>query len=444
MGAYPPRKDQRILAAALVGTVVEYYDFYLFGFAAALVFGPLFFPAQSPAAQTLASLLTFGLAYVARPAGAVAFGHVGDRIGRKSSLVMSMLIMGTCTVSIAFLPTYGMAEASGVGWFAPALLLLLRFGQGLGLGGEMAGATLLAIEHASPGWKARYGAAPIMGATIGNIVAAGMFLLMGTMLTDVHFVTWGWRLPFLASAVLVATALWVRLRIAETPEFRAHLANNTPAQAPLTKLIKEHKVAMLAGIAGVIGPFGMIFMAGPFALAEATGPLNYSRERFLAIQVIAMLVNLPAIMWAARHAERHSPGKTIISGAGLMSAAGLFFGVALGSRSLPLAALSLCSLSIAMAAVFVPISAWLAGLFPVSVRYSGFAFSYSTGSMISGALFPTIAVMMSAAGWFNFVGLLLSGSAVLTIAAVCLGRHCNSYESIPTSQSILRCSRGLM
>ena len=210
----PIRANARILAAALVGTAVEFYDFYIYATAAALVFGPLFFPAESATAQTLFAFMSFGIAFIARPVGAIAFGHFGDRIGRKSTLVASLLLMGTSTLLIGLLPTYAM-----VGWIAPALLCLMRFGQGFGLGGEWGGAALLAVENAPKGWEARFGAAPQLGAPVGFLAANGLFLLLGLGLSDADFAAWGWRIPFIASSVLVAIGLWIRLKIGETAAF---------------------------------------------------------------------------------------------------------------------------------------------------------------------------------------------------------------------------------
>src|SRR5262245_56162537 len=188
----------RVLGASLVGTAVEFYDFYIYATAASLVFGPLFFPSESASAQLMSSYATFAIAFIARPVGAVFFGHFGDRIGRKSTLVASLLLMGGSTMAIAFLPTYAQA-----GWIAPLLLCILRFGQGFGLGGEWGGAALLAVENAPPGWRARFGIFPQLGAPVGFIAANGFFLLLGLFLTQEQFVSWGWRVPFIASALLV-------------------------------------------------------------------------------------------------------------------------------------------------------------------------------------------------------------------------------------------------
>ena len=206
--------NRRVLLASLVGTSVEFYDFYIYATAAALVFGPLFFPATSPSMQLLASYASLGVAFVARPVGAWAFGHYGDRIGRKSTLVASLMLMGASTLLIAFLPTYQTA-----GWLAPLLLCILRFGQGFGLGGEWGGAALLAVENAPPGWHGRFGMVPQLGAPVGFIAANGLFLLLGATMTGQQFIDWGWRVPFLLSIVLVGLGLWVRLKLSETPAF---------------------------------------------------------------------------------------------------------------------------------------------------------------------------------------------------------------------------------
>ena len=209
-------RHKRVLAASLIGTAVEFYDFYIYATAASLVFGPLFFPATSPAAQLMAAYGSLALAFFARPLGAAVFGHYGDRIGRKATLVTSLMLMGGSTLAIGFLPTY-----QAIGWWAPMILCILRFGQGFGLGGEWGGAALLAVENAPPGWRARFGMFPQLGAPVGFLAANGLFLILGVFLTDKDFFAWGWRLPFLGSAVLVFLGLWVRLKLSETPEFAA-------------------------------------------------------------------------------------------------------------------------------------------------------------------------------------------------------------------------------
>src|SRR5687768_64061 len=282
--ASPLVTHRRVLAASLVGTAVEFYDFYVYATAAALVFGPLFFPAESTAAQQLLSFMSFGLAFVARPVGAIAFGHFGDRLGRKSTLVASLLLMGISTLLIAFLPTYAM-----VGWVAPLLLCTLRFGQGFGLGGEWGGATLLAVENAPKGWEARFGSAPQLGAPVGFLAANGLFLWLGLALPDEAFVAWGWRVPFLLSAVLVGIGLWVRLRIGETPAFKDAREKAPPPRVPLGTVLRHHWAPTLAAAAGVVACFSIFYLSTAFALSFLTAERDAPREAVLALQLAANL-----------------------------------------------------------------------------------------------------------------------------------------------------------
>src|SRR4051812_36674688 len=246
---------RRVLAASLIGTSIEFYDFYVYTTAAALVFGELFFPQASKAMGQLASLATIGVAFVARPLGSLFFGHFGDRIGRKSTLVASLLTMGISTTLVALLPTYIQA-----GWIAALLLCVLRFGQGFGLGGEWGGAALLAVENAPEGKRARFGMFPQMGAPVGFIAANGLFLILGAWLTPEQFLAWGWRLPFLGSAALVGVGLWVRLKLTETPAFAAAIAHEAPPAVPLGELLRDHWKATLCGTLAAICCFAVYYL----------------------------------------------------------------------------------------------------------------------------------------------------------------------------------------
>lgn len=411
----PLRGNLRILFASMIGTAVEYYDFFIYGTAAALFFGPLFFPAESPAAQTLFAFMSFGIAFFARPVGALAFGHFGDRIGRKSTLVVSLMLMGLSTVAIAFVPSYAM-----IGWVAPVLLCILRFGQGLGLGGEWAGAALLAVENAPPGWEARFGAAPQLGIPLGFIMANGAFLLLGLTLTDAQFSEWGWRVPFLASAVLIALGLWVRLRLQETPAFRAAQERGAPEPVPLVTLLRDHLGTVIAGSAGVVACYAIFYLATAYALAEASGPLGYSREMFLAIQLFASLFLAVGTCVAATLADRISPGKTIALGSLIAIPVGFAFGPALASGSLLLAGGIICVTLFFMSFANAPLGGWLPSLFPVGVRYSGVAFAFNLGGIIGGALFPVAAQSLSVFGLGSQAGLLLALAGLVSFAGVTL------------------------
>lgn len=414
---HPVRANFRILTASLVGTAVEFYDFYIYATAAALVFGPLFFPEQSPAAQLALSFLTFGIAFFARPVGAVAFGHFGDRLGRKSTLVASLLLMGVSTLLIAFLPTYAQA-----GWIAPALLCLLRFGQGFGLGGEWGGAALLAVENAPRGWEARFGAAPQLGAPVGFLAANGLFLLLGLWLSDEAFREWGWRVPFLLSAVLVGLGLWVRLRIGETPAFRAALEREAPPAVPLARLLTRHPAAVFAGTAGAVACFAIFYLATAYALAQGTTSLGYPRETFLAVQLGANCFLAVGIVVAAFHADRTSARRTLAQGALAAVAIGIAFGPGLASGSLPTVFATLAAALLVMGFVYGPLGSWLPTLFPPLVRYSGVSVAFNMGGIVGGALTPYAAQILAAEGAGSLAGLLISAAGVLTFAGVMLAR----------------------
>jgi MFS family permease len=294
--------NRRVLTASLVGTAVEFYDFYIYATAASLVFGQLFFPSKSASLQQMASFASLGVAFLARPLGAVAFGHFGDRVGRKSTLVASLMLMGGSTLAIAFLPTYAMA-----GWLAPTLLCLLRFGQGFGLGGEWGGAALLAVENAPPGWRARFGMFPQLGAPVGFIAANGLFLLLGLILTPEQFLAWGWRLPFLGSAALVGVGLWVRLKLTETPAFAAAIAHEAPPAVPLGELLRDHWKATLCGTLAAICCFAVYYLMTAFALGYGVTTLGYSRTAMLSVQLGAILLMAVGIVAAGYWSDASQP-----------------------------------------------------------------------------------------------------------------------------------------
>lgn len=404
---------RRILAASLVGTAVEFYDFYIYATAASLVFGPLFFPSSSPSAQLMASYATFAIAFFARPVGAAAFGHFGDRIGRKSTLVASLLMMGLSTFFIAFLPTYAMA-----GWVAPALLCLLRFGQGFGLGGEWGGAALLAVENAPPGWRGRYGMFPQLGAPVGFVAANGLFLLLGLVLTAEDFQAWGWRLPFLASIVLVGVGLWVRLKLTETPAFEAALAAAPPPRVPLGELLIRHPLATLAGTFAVVACFAIFYLTTAFALGYGTATLGYARETFLAVQLGAIGFMAAGILIAGWWSDRATPRRVLAIGCILTVGAGFLLGPMMGAGSLTLIWAFLALALFLMGLVYGPLGAFLPSLFPARVRYTGVSMAFNVGGIIGGGLAPMAAQMLAGAGGLAYVGLYLSAAALISLLAL--------------------------
>ncbi|MBE1527975.1 MFS family permease [Sphingopyxis sp. OAS728] len=405
----PYRAHRRILAASLVGTAVEFYDFYIYGTAAALVFGPLFFPSESPSAQLMLSFMSFGLAFFARPVGAIVFGHYGDRIGRKSTLVASLMLMGASTLLIAFLPTYAM-----VGWVAPLLLCILRFGQGFGLGGEWGGAALLAVENAPPGWKSRFGMFPQLGAPVGFIAANGLFLLLGLGLSDQEFASWGWRIPFLFSALLVGLGLWVRLKIGETPDFQEALEKEAPVGVPLGELFRHHLLPTLAGTFAVVACFAIFYLATSFALAHGTTALGYPKEQFLLIQLGAILFMAGGIVFAGYVSDVTSAQRVLTWGCGATVLIGFLFGPALASGGWLSIFLGLASALFVMGLVYGPLGSWLTALFPVQVRYTGASVTFNAGGILGGAMAPIIAQALADRGGTEMVGLYLALAGVVS------------------------------
>ncbi len=404
------RGTARVLLASLVGTSVEFYDFYIFATAASLVFGPLFFAPSSPSAQLIWSYAIAGAAFFVRPLGGALFGHFGDRVGRKSTLVASLLLMGISTALIAFLPTFATA-----GYWAPALLCLLRVGQGLGLGGEWSGAALLAVENAPPGMRGRFGMVPQLGAPVGFIMANGFFLLLGAMLSPAQFTAWGWRVPFVASAVLVALGLWVRLNLAETAVFAHAMAEAPPPRVPIGIVLRDHLGRTVAGVLGAVVCFALYYLATAFALGYGTTTLGYPRQAFLEVQLVAILFMAAGIVLAGWLADRHDPRRVLIWGCLGTIVTGLILAPLLGSGSLAAVFVFLAIALTAMGFVYGPLGAWLPSLFPPRVRYTATALAFNIGGVIGGALTPAVAAAMAVRGGLAPVGLYLAGAAVLSL-----------------------------
>ena len=331
---------RQVLFASLIGTTIEFFDFYIYATAAVLVFPKLFFPGSDPAAATLESLATFGIAFLARPVGSALFGHFGDRIGRKTTLVIALSAMGISTVAIGALPTY-----RTIGFAAPLLLALCRFGQGLGLGGEWGGAVLLAIENAPPHKRAWYGMFPQLGAPAGFLLSGGTFLLLSRWLTDKQFFSFGWRLPFLASAVLVFLGLYVRLTITETPVFREALSRGDQVKVPMLSVFRDYTKALVAGILVSLATFVLFYLMTVFALSWGTNALGYSRSKFLVIQLIgicffALFIPVSAVL-AERGRRRVMLGVTVAIAIFGLVLAPLFIAGTTGAMSMMILGLSL-------------------------------------------------------------------------------------------------------
>jgi metabolite-proton symporter len=421
-----------VLFASLIGTTIEFFDFYIYATAAVLVFPKLFFPAADPAAATLSSLATFAIAFFARPVGSAVFGHFGDRIGRKATLVAALLTMGVSTVVIGLLPTY-----ATIGTAAPLLLALCRFGQGLGLGGEWGGAVLLATENAPPGKRAWYGMFPQLGAPIGFFLSGGIFLLLSQVLTDEQFFGFGWRIPFLASAALVGVGLYVRLKITETPAFRAVLERNERVKVPVLAVLQQHLRPLVLGTIIAVATFVMFYLLTVFALNWGTSALHFSRKQFLQLQLFSVVFFALTIPVSAVLADRHGRRAVMILVSLAIAAFGLLFAPMFGSGQFGTVALFMVlGLSI-IGMTYGPLGTLVAELFPAEVRYTGASLAFNLSGILGASLAPYIATWLAANHGLQYVGYYLSGSALLSLVALLLTDKApaGATEAIPHASS---------
>jgi metabolite-proton symporter len=406
----------QVLFASLIGTTIEFFDFYIYATAAVLVFPKLFFPASDPATARLASLATFGIAFFARPVGSALFGHFGDRVGRKTTLVAALLTMGLSTVAIGALPAY-----QTIGVAAPVFLALFRFGQGLGLGGEWGGAVLLAIENAPPGKRAWYGMFPQLGAPAGFILSGGTFLLLSRWLTDDQFFAFGWRIPFLASSALVLIGLYVRLTITETPVFREALHRREQVKVPMLAVFRDHTGALIVGTMVSLATFVLFYLMTVFALSWGTTALGYSREKFLVMQLSGMICFAVAIPIGGLLAER-GRRLTLLWVTCAIGAFGLIMApmfVAGTAGAVIMMALGLTMMGL----TYGPLGTVLSELFPTSVRYTGSSLTFNFAGIFGASLAPYIATGLAKNYGLQYVGYYLFGAAVLTFIGLIASRE---------------------
>jgi metabolite-proton symporter len=411
----------QVLFASLIGTTIEFFDFYIYATAAVLVFPKLFFPSSDPASARLASLATFAIAFLARPFGSALFGHFGDRVGRKTTLVAALLTMGLSTVAIGALPTY-----STIGVAAPLLLALCRFGQGLGLGGEWGGAVLLAIENAPPGKRAWYGMFPQLGAPVGFLFSGGIFLLLSRWLTDQQFFAFGWRIPFLASAALVLVGLYVRLTITETPVFRDALTRRERVKVPLFTVFRNYPGPLLAGTLLSLATFVLFYLMTVFALSWGTTALGYSREKFLVMQLVGILFFAAAIpiggILAERGRRRTLLWVTCAIGAFGLVMAPMFLAGTTGAMAMMALGLTLMGLT------YGPLGTVLSELFPTQVRYTGSSLTFNLAGIFGASFAPYIATGLAKNYGLQYVGYYLFAAAVLTVIGLLATRETRDDE----------------
>lgn len=403
----PINSPRQVLFASLVGTTVEFFDFYIYATAAVLVFPRLFFPGSDPASAILASLATFGIAFLARPVGSALFGHFGDRIGRKTTLVIALSVMGLSTVMIGALPTY-----RTIGVAAPLLLALCRFGQGLGLGGEWGGAILLAVENAPPNKRAWYGMFPQLGAPIGFLFSGGIFLLLSRWLSNDQFFRFGWRLPFLASAVLVFLGLYVRLTITETPVFQATVKRGEQVKLPMMAVLRSYTGTLIAGIAVCLATFVLFYLMTVFALSWGTTALHFERGKFLLMQLFCIVFFAVTIPLSALLAESGRRRVMLWVTAGIavfgLVLAPMFVAGTIGAVAMMAVGLSL------MGMTYGPLGTIVSELFPTPMRYTGSSLAFSMAGILGASLAPYIATWLAKRYGLQYVGYYLSASAVIT------------------------------
>jgi len=404
---------RRILLASLIGTTIEFFDFYIYATAAVLVFPILFFPKQDPATATLQSFATFALAFFARPIGSALFGHFGDRIGRKATLVTALLTMGVSTVLIGLLPTY-----ASIGVSAAVLLALCRIGQGLGLGGEWGGAVLLATENAPPGKLAWYGSFPQQGAPLGFLCSSGLFLLLSTRLSNAQLLSWGWRAPFLASIFLVFVGLYVRLQLVETPAFERSVARGERVRVPFLAVLAKYPRELLFGTLGAMTTFLVFYLMTVFALNWATTALKFARSNYLILQMIGVLFFGVTIPISAIIADRIGGRRMLILATLAIIAFGFTFAPLFGAHDTVRVFIFLALGFSLTGFTYGPLGSALASLFPTAVRYTGTSLTFNLAGIVGASAAPYLATRLASDFGVSYVGFYLSGAGLLTLIAL--------------------------
>jgi metabolite-proton symporter len=432
----PANPRSRVILASLVGTTIEFYDFYVYATAAVLVFPHLFFPSGNETTALLASFAVFGAAMVARPLGAIFFGHLGDRRGRKITLVGALLTMGIATFLIGLLPTYAMA-----GWVATALLVLMRLAQGFALGGEWSGAALVATENAPAGKRAVYGTFPQLGAPIGFIIANGLFLIIAAMLPSDDpsrpseaFLSWGWRIPFLFSIVMVAVGLWVRLSLVESSAFEKAVQKGTVQKLPLAAAVRDHWKALVLGTLYMLATYVLFYLMTTFSLSygraattAAVPGLGYDYTTFVLMMIVGVVFFGIFTMASGPWADRWGRRKTLI----WVTLGIALFGLCWVPILSNLGALAWLIIGFTlMGLTFGPMGALLPELFPANVRYTGSGISYNVSSILGAAVAPFVAVALWSIGGGSpfWVGVYLSAMALITLGALLAGSETKNID----------------
>jgi metabolite-proton symporter len=410
--------QRRVAIASLIGTTIEFYDFYIYGIAAALIFNNIFFPSLDPVTGTIASFATFAVGFVSRPLGAILFGHFGDRIGRKAMLVASLLTMGIATVAIGLLPTY-----NSVGILAPILLCLLRFVQGIGLGGEWGGAALVATEFAPKTRRGLFGSLPQLGSAPGFLLSNGIFLGLSLFLADEQFMSWGWRIPFLLSSVLIIFGLYIRLSIEETPVFQRVVEKKSAAGAPIVSVVTSNFLQVVLGGMSTAITYVLFFTTGTFGLSYGVNTLGLERSHMLTLTMVAVIAMAASTLICGMLGDRFGRPRVIMISGFVTIIWSFFFFPMLDTRDSFLIAAAMSITLAVMGGIYGPMGAFLPELFKPNVRYTGAALAYSLGGIFGGALAPITAAKLAASFGSHSIGYYIAGMAILSIVCVAILRR---------------------
>ena len=402
----------RVLTASLVGTTIEFFDFYVYATAAVLVFPTLFFPNSDPMTALLASFATFSIAFFARPLGALVFGHYGDRVGRKTTLVAALLTMGISTVVIGLLPSY---ETAGV--LAPLLLALCRFGQGFGLGGEWGGAVLLATENAPPGKRNWYAMFPQLGAPVGLFLSSGIFWLLLHVMSNEALISWGWRIPFIASTLLIAVGLWVRFSISETPAFQKAIDKHERVAVPAKEIFTKYKRSLFLGTFVALVTFVLFYIATAWLLSYNVKVLKIPFIDALEIQILSAVVFGIFIPLIGIVGDKVGRRLSLIVITVLIAAFSFLLPVLLGGGEAGVAIFAASAMAL-MGMTYALIGAALAAPFPTSVRYTGASLTFNFAGIVGASLAPYIATWLQTTYGMAAVGYYLGLAAVITLICI--------------------------
>jgi metabolite-proton symporter len=430
---------KKVAAASFIGTTIEWYDFFLYGTAAALVFGDLFFPESEPLVGTLLAFGTYAVGFAARPLGGVVFGHFGDRIGRKSMLVLSLLIMGVATFLIGVLPTF-----SSIGIMAPILLVVLRFAQGIGVGGEWGGAVLMSVEHAPKGRRGFFGSWPQMGVPAGLLISTGVFALVQAMTSEAAFMSWGWRVPFLASAILVGVGLFIRLKIMESPAFERVKETGTEAPKPIVDVVRKYPREVLVAMGMRVAENGCFYILTVFVLAYGEEELGLAKGTMLWGVIIAAAIGLMTVPLWGSLSDRVGRKPLYLAGAVITTLwAFPLFGL-INTESPVLIWLSIVvGINLGHDLMYGPQGAYFSELFGTRVRYSGASLGYQLASVFAGGFAPLIATALLAAngGDPTLVALYMVGLGLITVVATLLAPetvHKDVHEAEEEERELVR------